>query len=106
MHEDDVRETLDKIQQGDKIIYNQQLGCEWTPPEDPFQQNYTKDQTKDGIEEKILAKNDNLTLIEKLLEKEGDMFKKNLFNLMSVLETEAKWLLDEDSQNESNSNKR
>lgn len=39
MHENEVRDLLEKIYQADKTIYNQQLGIDWTPPEDPFQQN-------------------------------------------------------------------
>jgi len=83
------------------------LGIEWTKPEDPFQQNYTKDQTKEGIEEKIMEKDKHsISLVEKLLEKEGEYFRKNVYNLLGLLESEAKWLLDEDNQNETNINKK
>mmetsp|Transcript_95898 Transcript_95898/g.207019 ORF Transcript_95898/g.207019 Transcript_95898/m.207019 type:complete len:84 (+) Transcript_95898:631-882(+) len=83
------------------------MGIDWTPPEDPFQQNYTKDQTKEGIEEKIMEKDKNsMTLVEKLSDREGEYFKKNLYKLLDLLETEARWLQDEESQNETNVYKR
>lgn len=107
MHEDEVRDMLDKIQQADRTIQQQQLGIKWNPPEDPFQQNYTKDQTKDGIEEKIMQKDkSDFTLIEKLTEKESETFKKNLSKLLDLLEKEARWLLDEETQHETNDLKR
>lgn len=107
MHEDEVREMLDKIYQADRTIQQQQLGIDWKPPEDPFQQNYTKDQTKDGIEEKIMQKDKlDMTLVEKITEKESDIFKKNLYKLLDLLEKEARWLLDEETQNEQNDLKR
>lgn len=46
------------------------------------------------------------TLVEKLIEKEGDWFRKNLFKLLDLLEVEARWLQDEETQNEENKMKR
>lgn len=42
----------------------------------------------------------DMTLVEKLTEKETDTFKKNLYKLLDLLEKEARWLLDEETQNE------
>jgi len=45
-------------------------------------------------------------LIEKLTEKESETFKKNLSKLLDLLEKEARWLLDEETQHETNDLKR
>jgi len=47
-----------------------------------------------------------VTLLENLIEREGEYFKKNLMNLLGLLEAEAKWLLDEESQQEPSLEKR
>lgn len=48
----------------------------------------------------------SITLVEKLIEKDGEYFRKNLFKLLDLLEVEARWLQDEESQNEPNIYKR
>jgi hypothetical protein len=48
----------------------------------------------------------DFTLIEKLTEKESETFKKNLSKLLDLLEKEARWLLDEETQHETNDLKR
>jgi len=79
------------------------MGLQWTPPQDPFLQNLGRDQTKDGIEEKIQEIGQkNKTLVERLLENEGEMFAQNLFHLLDLLVTNCEWLLDEDTQNHKN----
>jgi hypothetical protein len=48
----------------------------------------------------------DFTLIEKLTEKESETFKKNLSKLLDLLEKEARWLLDDETQHETNDLKR
>jgi len=98
MHEEDVKQTLDKVFTAEKTMYNQQLGIEWTAPEDVLLNHVPNENTKEGIEEKIVAGDTTKNLLERLLEGQGNMYQTNIMRIMEAVSKETVWLLDEQNK--------
>lgn len=71
MHEEEVKATLNKVFMAERTMQQQQLGLEWTAPEDVMLNHVPKENTKEGIEEKITSGDITKSLLERLLANQG-----------------------------------